>query len=193
VGTTRWLLLLSLLAAGCAPVLRGDPPDDDDSGWEGVPDDDDSLDDDDTTDDDDLAPDDDDSAPSSPCDDSPLIGDWAGDFDGFIESTYTGPMWVVGTMNYTISCTDRLVLEGQMIGADSVYGVPFEATVVGEYSEAANQLTAAVFGTVSGFVPFEGEMEGQVTAWDPLQMGGGWSAEAPSAQGTGDGSWQASM
>ncbi len=199
----------ALMSASCVEVRRSIDDDDDDffSGDDDSAGDDDTSDDDDAGDDDDVGDDDvgdddtgdddvgdddvgDDDSAASPCTDSPLIGQWAGTFDGVIDSSFTGTVAVAGTMGFEIVCADRLFLNGTMAGSEAS-GVAFTASIAGEYDTSANLITAALTGSVAGVVPFTGTMNGQVTAWGPYVMAGPWDGVAPSVGGTGSGTWTA--
>jgi hypothetical protein len=165
--------------------------DDDDSS--AADDDDDSgADDDDAgADDDDSGADDDDSA-LGPCDGSPLLGSWVGTFDGNVNSDLTGPQTVSGDVSFDIECTDRLVISGEMTGAEDS-GVPFAAALEGEYDQVNEQLLATLAGTVAGFVDFTGSFTGYVVSDSPYTMDGAWTGTAPAVNGTGSGYWTAEL
>jgi hypothetical protein len=136
-----------------------------------------------------------DTGTDDPCADSPVIGDWAGTFEGDVTTSVTGPTTVWGTMTFEIVCEDKLILTGEMTGeiaSPDTETLPFEATVTGEYFEDENQIEAEIEGTIV-FVAFTGTADGSVTDWDPVHAEGTWQGEAPLVAGSGNGTWEATL
>jgi len=127
------------------------------------------------------------------CGGSPVIGNWAGTYEGVGESDEIGwgTLPLSGTVTFEITCQEKLVLTGTMEGQESDW-LPFMATLTGEFDEEANLLTADLEGQAMGVDGF-GAISGSITEDDPLTMSGIWHAEAPAINGFGEGTWIASM
>jgi hypothetical protein len=186
--TALMMVVAAALALACSPAAQGGNDQDQDGGGDSDSDSDTDTD----TDSDSDSDSDVDDTDTDTCGDSPVVGHWAGTYEGLGDFP---PLYedlpLSGTVEFDVVCEDKLVISGTMEGTESDV-IPFTATLLGEYNSSLNLLEAMLEGEAMG-VEGTGTMTGSVVSWDPMTMEGVWEAVAPEIDGTGEGTWTATM